>query len=163
MGRRDSSRIIHLLPLYRSLGENRVGALLGFHSFSGCGITGRIFGKSKTTFMQCSDNILTALGDLGLNAEPSVEDLDMREEFVCQVLRPNNCDSTNAPHHRWLHVRGLGKDQGLDKLPPTQGALHEHIRRAHCQCSIWVQALISQPIIRPPNELGWSLNVTSGQ
>ena len=77
MGRGDGSRIIHLLPLYRSLGENHVGALLGFHSLSGYDITGRIFGKSKTTFMRCSDNILTALGDLGRNAEPSVEVLDM--------------------------------------------------------------------------------------
>ena len=140
MGRGDSRRIIHLLPLYRSLGENRVEALQGFHSLSGCDITGRIFGKSKTTwwntFKRCSDSILTALGDLGRNAEPSVEVLDLCEEFVCEALRPKNCDITRASHLRWLHFCGLGKDQGLDKLPPTQGALHEHIRRAHYQCSI---------------------------
>ena len=53
--------------------------------------------------------------------------------------------------------------EGLDKLPPTQVTLHEHIRRAHYQCSIWVQALLFQPIVRPPNELGWSSNATWGQ
>ena len=135
MGRGDSRRIIHLLPLYRSPRENRVESLLWFHSLSGCDITGRIFGKSKTTwwntFKRCSDSILTALGDLGRNAEPSIAVLDLCEEFVCEVLRPKNCDITKASHLRWLHFCGLGKDQGLDKLPPTQGALHEHIRRTH--------------------------------
>ena len=85
----------------------------------------------------------------------SVEALDL-----CQVLRPKNTDNTKASHLRWFHFRGLGKDQGLDKLPPTQGALNEHIRRAHNRCSIWVQALLFQPIVRPPNELGLSLNAT---
>ena len=83
----------------------------------------------------------------------SVEVLDL-----CQVLK--NTDITKASHLRWFHFRGLGKDQGLGKLPPTQGALHEHIRRAHYQCSIWLQALLFRPIVRPPNELGWSLNAT---
>ena len=78
----------------------------------------------------------------------SVEVLDL-----CQVLRPKNTVITKALHLRWFHFRGLGKDQGLDKLPPTQGALYEHIRRAQYQCSIWVQALLFQPIVRPPNVL----------
>ena len=51
---------------------------------------------------------------------------------------------------------------GNQKIAPTQGSLYEHIRRAHYQCLIWRQALISHPNIVSPCELGWSTSDTSG-
>ena len=50
----------------------------------------------------------------------------------------------------------LKPNQGVEKLPPTQGAVHEHIRRAHLQCSVWQQVLIACPSILEPTKLGWS-------
>ena len=45
--------------------------------------------------------------------------------------------------------------QGVDKLPPTSGALNQHILRAHLQARIWSQDLVIHPQIPDPCQLGW--------
>ena len=37
---------------------------------------------------------------------------------------------------RWFLFNQLKDEQGVDKLPPTQGPWIEHIRRAHVQADI---------------------------
>ena len=48
-GSGSNRRHIHIMPIYHALGHNRINALVGFHARIGCNITGRIFGKSKST------------------------------------------------------------------------------------------------------------------
>ena len=40
-------------------------------------------------------------------------------------------------------------------LPPTRGALIQHIRRAFIQASIWEQATQATIIVVQPEEYGW--------
>ena len=42
-----------------------------------------------------------------------------------------------------------------DKLPPTAGALKQHILRVHLQAHIWGQASISQQVYLDPLENGY--------
>lgn len=166
MGTGTNRRVLPLLPIQNALGEERAQALMGFHAISGCDTTGRIFGKSKTlwwkAFMDCGDDIVGALARLGQESEPSCEVLGHCEAFICKLLGPKNAGISQAAALRWFHFRGLNTKQGIEKLPPTQGSLHEHIRRAHYQCLIWRQALIPQPTVPAPTELGWSISDTSG-
>ena len=104
-----------------------------------------------------------SLALLGQESEPSCEVLGHCEAFICKLLSPKNAGISQAAALRWFHFRGLNTKQGIEKLPPTQGSLHEHIRRAHFQCTIWRQALIPQPTVVAPTELGWSISDTSGQ
>ena len=153
-----------LQPIYDALGENKVQALRGFHAISGCDTTGHIFGTSKTSwwkiFLKSDDSVIRSLTALGKGPEPTEEVLEGCEEFICQVLRAKKETFITAKELRWHVFRGLVYNKGVDKLPPTQGALFEHIRRAHLQCSVWQQALIPTPLQLDPQQLGWSLEAS---
>ena len=46
--------------------------------------------------------------------------------------------------------------RSLDRMPPTQAALYQHIRRALQQAGyIWAQALVLQPVLPPFTDWGW--------
>lgn len=166
MGTGENRHLVKLLPIYLALGEERSAALLGFHAISGSDTTGRIFGKSKTswwkTFMECGDDVISALALLGQQSELSPTVLVHCETFICKLLSPKSVDISQAAALRWHHFRGLSTTQGIEKLPPTQGSLHEIIRRAHYQCIIWGQTLVPQPTVGSPTDFGWSLSEASG-
>ena len=48
-----------------------------------------------------------------------------------------------------------GTEKGVDMLPPTFGAWLEHVKRAHCQASIWEQDLVLNRQVPDPTKLGW--------
>lgn len=60
-----------------------------------------------------------------------------------------------ASELRWKRFKSLPSNQGVDKLPPTSGALYQHILRAHLQARIWSQDLVIHPKIPDPCQLGW--------
>ena len=44
----------------------------------------------------------------------------------------------------------------LDRMPPSQAALYQHIRRSLLQAGfIWAQALVLQPVLPPFTDWGW--------
>ena len=45
----------------------------------------------------------------------------------------------------------------MEKLPPTQGAIVQHILRAHLQANIWQQDLNANPKCLDPTTHGWTL------
>jgi hypothetical protein len=47
------------------------------------------------------------------------------------------------------------KAQTLENLPPTRGALQQHVRRASLQARLWSNALSALPIIEDPSQWGW--------
>ena len=135
MGAGPHRRHVYLLPILHALGRSRVKALRGFHAISGYDTTGRIFGKSKlawrNAFINANDRMLNALAELGIGEKPSEEVLRGCEEFICSLLNSKNSMYTEAKERRWHYFRRLKPNQGVEKLPPTQGAMQEHIRRAH--------------------------------
>ena len=52
----------------------------------------------------------------------------------------------------------LKPHQSVEALPPTSGAIEQHILRSHLQCNIWRQLLVAHPILLDPTMLGWSRN-----
>ena len=48
----------------------------------------------------------------------------------------------------------LRGEQGVDILPPTQGACIEHMRRAHVQANIWHQDMVLKSTCLDPLTLG---------
>ena len=56
---------------------------------------------------------------------------------------------------RWQRFKKLPKNQGVDKLPPTSGAMQQHILRTHLQARIWCQDIAVHPVIPDPCQLGW--------
>ena len=115
---------------------------------SGCDTTGHMFGKGKLTcfkaFMNANDTIIKALAELGDGSKPSQSVLHGCESFICQLF---NSNFTASKELRWYVFCNLNVKQDVDKLPPTQGAIIEHINRAHLQANSWMQDIVAHPTI----------------
>lgn len=137
MGTGEKRRCILVKPLFDCLGPNKSAALPGFHAITGCDTTGHIQGKSKATcfktFLDTSEDVVTALQNLGLGSIPSDDVLRGGEKFLCQLYNRN---TSQASELRWQAFRQLSNNKGIEKLPPTQGAIVQHILRAHYHANI---------------------------
>ena len=74
------------------------------------------------------------------------------ETFVCQLYEPGST-VVDVGDLRWkLFTK---KQLEAQKLPPTRGALHEAIARAHYQAMMWRQDNITHPQLPPATTYGW--------
>jgi len=161
MGTSEHRRKVMMKPIYDALGADKASALINWHALTGCDTTGHIQGTSKkgcfTAFLNSSPAVIAALSGLGEGAEPSVEVVKGCEEFLCSLVCPKRLNIYQAKDLRWYMFKRLRRDQGVDKLPPTEGAWFEHIRRAHIQANVWSQDLVLNPVNLDPVILGWKL------
>jgi len=142
-----ASSVQQVEPLWTALGPNRAKALPGLHAFSCGDNTGRFARIGKSTwlklFMEAKEDVIKALCTLCDDAHVS-EDL----QFVCTACRPKGIQLSSIPELRWhVFCKYMAESE---KLPPTLGALKQHILRARVQARVWGQAAAPPP---PQQEL----------
>ena len=64
---------------------------------------------------------------------PSEGVLKSCEEFIFNLLSPKEMYFRPASALLLHYLQGLNIKQGTDKLPPTKGAILEHVRKTHLQ------------------------------
>ena len=160
MGTSDRRRIIPLLPIYNALREAKAKALCKWHAVPDCDTTGLIDGKSKKAcldaFLKADSSTVASISALGVGEKPSDEALHGCIGFLSGLFCKKDASSTNPEQVRWMSLKQLGKDKGVELLPPTQGAWEQHVLRAHLQSYVWEQDLSLHPILPDPVSLGWS-------
>jgi len=152
----NKKRVISLGPIVNALGDAKAEAFPGFHAFSGADVTGRFAGKGKLTCWQalsrCSMEVVSAFAALGTSEKLEVDTERAIETFVCQLYEPGST-VVDVGDLRWkLFTK---KQLEAQKLPPTRGALHEAIARAHYQAMVWRQDNIPHPQLPPATTYGW--------
>lgn len=159
MGTGEKRRRIKLQPIFNKLGAQRALALCGMHAISGCDTTGHLQGKGKPTcfakYMSADEDVIHALSNLGIGDTPSEDVQKGCEKFICDLFCPKQVKCYEAKELRWYLFRQLKSNQGVEKLPPTQGAIHQLVLRAHYQCQKWRQAIVANPDVLDPLKLGW--------
>ena len=134
-----NNNFLNTSEIYNKLGYKRADSLIGFHSFSGCDTVGKIWGKPKktlfSTFLAASDQILMSFRNLSLKGILLEEDFENLESFICQAYSTKEFQSNAIADIRYY----MYCKNGIERLPPTTGALHAHIQRAHIQAHIWGQ------------------------
>uniref|UniRef100_A0A8C4PX78 Uncharacterized protein n=1 Tax=Eptatretus burgeri TaxID=7764 RepID=A0A8C4PX78_EPTBU len=154
----DKRRTIFLKPMYDSIGDCLAAALPGFHAFTGCDTTGHFAGKGKQgcwkALKKSSVNVIEAFIQLGSNRTISPEMELALELFVCQLYLPGTelCELSSLRWH--MFKKSFAESE---KLPPTKGALEQHIKRAHYQATVWYHDEIAKPKLPEPSEYGWTL------
>ena len=94
--------------------------------------------------------IFTKLSQCPSKIEES--DLEILEKFV--VLMYDRSSSVASVNEARLALFAR-KQRSCDLIPPTQGALTEHAKRAAYQAGhIWSQAIVHQPEAQCPSEWG---------
>lgn len=153
----NKKREISLGPVVKALGITRTAALPGFHAFTGADQTGRFACKGKLTCWQalnrCPVEVIAAFAALGTSTAVTDETKCAIGAFVCQLYEPHTA-LVDVAELRWrLFTKKQLEGQ---KLPPTPGALHEAIARAHFQAMVWYQDQVPNPQLPPPTDYGWN-------
>ncbi len=151
------SGIIHIQPIWRALGREKAQALPVFHAFTGTDNVGKFSGISKTKwfqqYMKADVGLPRALLKLPVEGDLTQEVKDELEKFVCLKYCPKGVRITNIPDLRWhLFCKQLAES---NKLPPTLGALEEHIKRVRLQSRVWYQTTIMQQQPFEPLQFGY--------
>ena len=159
-----ASSIVKIEPIWKALGEERAQALPAFHAFTGADNTGRFARHGKAKWFQCylkaDDDMVDAFAMLCKDAELSEDLYTTLARFVCSGYCPSGVNISSIPELRWhLFCKNMAEN---DKLPPTVGALRQHIMRVHIQAYVWGQAAISQQTFLDPLKNGFHKD-TSGQ
>jgi len=85
--------------------------------------------------------------------EVSEQQLTTLASFVCNAYCPKSIEINNIPELRWyLFCKHMAES---DRLPPTTGALKQHILRVHIQTMVWGQSSIAHQEFLNPLENGY--------
>ena len=155
-GTGSSRRVINLKSIADALGPTKTAALPAFHALTGADVTGSFSGKGKATcwdeFDNASTPILQALANLGCGEQPDDGTRSGVEQLVCRMYQPKT-DIKTVKALRWSLFK---KNQAeSERLPPTQAALHQALRRAHYQLLVWNNDHVANPVLPSPEGYGW--------
>ena len=156
-GSGNNYRVIPTHEIAISLGVRKSIVLPAFHAITGCDVTSAFAGRGKKT---CWDvwtvfPELTAALHAISNCPDSIsqETSALLERFVVLLYSKTLEAETVNEARQILFSKG---NRTLENIPPTQGALQEHVKRAAYQAGhVWSQALKATPQIPSPAEWGW--------
>ena len=151
------SGVIDLEPIARALGRQMANALPVLHAFSRADAVGKFNQLGKATwmniFMTSGSDTIGALEQLLTVNETIEQQLTMLASFVCAAYCPKGIEISGIPELRWyLFCKHMAES---NRLPPTSGALKQHILRAHIQARVWGQASIAQQEFLDPLQNGF--------
>ena len=139
------SGVVEVNPIWAALGADRAKGLPAFHAFTGADNTGRFSRIGKTTwlntYLETDNDVINALKKLSITSEVTEELLSTLARFVCAAYSPKGIHIESVPELRWhLFCKYMAES---DKLPPTHGALKQHVLRVYIQARVWGQAAIA--------------------
>ena len=140
-----ASGVMGIEPIWRAIGSERAKALPAFHAFTGADNTGRFSRIGKATWLQVYMNadkdVISSLQMLSTEEEVTETMLATLASFVCAAYSPKGIYIKSISELRWhLFCKHMAES---NKLPPTLGALRQHVLRVHIQARVWGQASIA--------------------
>lgn len=140
-----ASGVMEIEPIWRAIGAERAKALPAFHAFTGADNTGRFYRIGKATwlqvYMKADRDVISSLHMLSTETEVTETMLTTLASFVCAAYSPKGIYIKTIPELRWhLFCKQMAES---DKLPPTVGALRQHVLRVHIQARVWGQSTIA--------------------
>ena len=150
-------RVISVHNIVSSVGYEKASALPFFHALTGCDTTSAFAGRSKRSAWdtwKVFPEITSTFTRLS-KSECALTDeiLEKIEEYVVLLYSKTSEAKRVNEARQQLFAKGT---RSLENIPPTQGALVQHVRRAVIQAGyIWGQALNVHQEVFSPTEWGW--------
>jgi len=157
---RKNFRFCHINAAHASLGECKSRALPVFHAYSGCDTTFSFHGKGKKSAWQAWHVYGDATEVFVHMAKHTYQLLDVDSDLFQKLERP-----TVILYDRARPLTSINqtrrelfcyKNHAMEKLPPTQDALLQHIRRAVFQAGTWTTSTQTQQMVPSPENYGWA-------
>src|SRR6218665_1318756 len=152
-----ASGVMRIDPIWRAIGPERAKAFPAFHAFTGAENTGRFSRIGKATwlqvYMKADRDVFSSPQMLSTEAEVTQTMLDNLATFDSAAFSPKGININTITELRWyLFCKHMAES---DKLPPTLGALRQHVLRVHIQARVWGQASIAlQELQSDPLKMG---------
>ena len=163
-----SGKNFRFLPIHKlvtALGPQRCIALPFYHALTGCDTVSFFGGKSKRTSWNTwkfHDLVIPAFCALAATPSPQCIEqwLPLLEQFIVLLYdRTSSLELVNEARKELFTKKG----RSIDRLPPTQAALVQHIKRAAYQAGhCWAQVMIVSPELPSPADRGWKRNDQGG-
>ena len=142
-----------------NLGMDKSRALPVFHALTGCDTTSALKGKGKLSAWQAwqaySDvtDVLIRLADNPFQLiDEESDDFRSIEQFVVNLYdRTSVSSSINEIRKDHFCKRKIS----MERLPPTQNALLQHVKRAIYQTGIWTTSTLTNQPLPSPSDFGW--------
>jgi len=156
-GTRDTLHYIPIHTIVAQLGRDKSMALLMFHAVTGCDTVSFFSGRGKKTAWDIWNMMPNLTGVfLELTNQPSCissAHIAVIERFIVLMYSKTSEDTSVNDARLSLLCQG---NRSIENIPPTMGALEEHIKRAVYQAGhLWSQAMVKDPILPSPGEWGW--------
>ncbi|CAG9823856.1 unnamed protein product [Phaedon cochleariae] len=148
-------RYFSLSVILRGLSVEKCAALPFFHAYTGCDTVSSFHGIGKTRAwnvwgkMQEMTDVFIRLSSTDIITE---EDFDKIQLFTVMMYDVTSQTETVNECRRVLYTQ---KNRSVENIPPTEGALRQHLRRAMLQSRIWIKCLELQPYIPNATNWGW--------
>ena len=163
----SSKKYYDVVMIVKRLGVDVSQALPWFHAFTGCDTVSSFNGKGKLTmwdsWMASSyKNYLTALFGKLSEAPPEITDIDFQliKRFVLGLYKTKSASETLGSLRMKMFITSAVDD--LKMLPPSEGALLMHTKRATLQAGyFWKESDSNIIVITNPELWGWSLRSTA--
>ena len=156
-GTGKSKRFVPAHEIADSLGSIKSAGLLMFHALTGCDTTSSFCGIGKKTAWSTWNNFpevthtFRALSEKDFEVTPDI--INCLQKFVVLLYNKHLEVETVNEARRILFSQGT---RTLENIPPTYGALLQHIHRAAYQAGfVWRQALNPLPTLPSPSLYGW--------
>jgi len=150
-------RLISANAVHTQIEEQKAQANPFFHSFTGCDTTSAFATRGKKAawdLWAVLEEVKEVFKDLLGNTDCITPEHYAKLEHFVVLLYSRTVEETTVNMARQKLFSSTTKS--LDKIPPTQGALVEHIKRSAYQSAIiWGQTLSPEPQSHSPGEWGW--------
>ncbi|KAG5862867.1 hypothetical protein JTB14_035651 [Gonioctena quinquepunctata] len=153
-------RFFHINAICISLGESKSRALPVFHLFSVCDTTSAFKGKSKKSIWEAWQSFQDVTDTFVYLATHPFQLLKADSEHFKKLERLTTVQyDKTTPFSSINQIRKelfYQKNRAMDKLPPTEDALLQHIRRAVYQAGIWTTNTQTQQVIPSLHDFAWN-------
>ena len=154
-----------VLPIHQicqQLSPQVCKAILFFHAYTGSDLTSSFkdIGKKTAWNAWTNDNAVTeTMVELTTNPQMFKEDsahMQILEKFTVRLYSKDSSINTINDARRHMFTQKL---MSLERIPPTQAALFQHVKRTLLVSSfIWGKCLNREINLPSPNEYGWEWN-----
>ena len=142
-----------------NLGMDKSHALPVFHALTGCDTTSALKGKGKLSAWQAwqaysdvTDALIRLADNLFQLIDEESDDFRSIEQFVV-ILYDRTSVSSSINEIRKDHF--CKRKISMERLPPTQNALLQHVKRAIYQTGIWTTSTLTNQPLPSPSDFGW--------
>lgn len=163
-GTGKSYRYIPAHIIAEALGEYKVKGLLFFHAYSGCDTVSAFYNRSKATawsVWQAYPDVTETFYALSSCPQELAEEHLAKLERYTVLLYDRTSSEVNVNACRKVLFTKKGRQ--INNIPPSHGAIVQHIKRAALQAGhVWSQSLVKEPEVPDPSDWGWTRACDTG-